>query len=379
MKNLIHNIIRSYEIEYDNDLYISKNFNVDCFFIFKVLKQRTLNSFFFNILSFIYIFFFCSIFKFLFECLFCSILILFKRFNKLISNSNIKSNAECVLVFIDLSGIGCSRFLKHKDFISKKLSNSIEDKIVVNYSFKDLISNNHIHYTHTMLIKAFLISLKILFSLYVNIFKKPSKKNISIILHSNDVFKLLIFNDYYNYFSNIIIDCHYERWNYIVSNLHPQKHNVLQHGFIAKDINFSSNFGSVKSFFVYDFEFYEILNIYYHDISDFYLLKPCKSSSLNKKEILLLSSPLFINKELEFLLRFSELFPDYTIFVKMHPLYNDYSDKFSDFDLKFTDDFTSSYNVVTYNSFSGYELASEGHSVFFLENNTFENYLKGFK
>lgn len=165
---------------------------------------------------------------------------------------------------------------------------------------------------------------------------------------------------------------HYDRWIYIASKLNNISLNIIQHGFLTKDIDFPFKFGIIEVLYVYDKEFVVLFRYHYTTIKIVKFIKPNlelkQINSIGYKSIFIASSMISINLEKD-IINWLLLKNKYKIYIKLHPAYN-YRDKFAEYgnNIEFIDYFPKVDCMVSYNSFLGYEYKALGENVLWINN-----------
>lgn len=186
------------------------------------------------------------------------------------------------------------------------------------------------------------------------------------------LFILILKNKKINFYTN----SHYDRWVYIVSKLENINLNVVQHGFLTKEIIFPFKFERIEILYVYDKEFIDLFKYHFRTIKTFDYIKPnlkLKHTNNNSESIFIASSMISINLEKD-LIRWLLLKNKYKIYIKLHPAYN-YRNEFYEYKdkIEFIDYFPKVNWMISYNSFLGYEYKALGENVLWLKD--YENNL----
>lgn len=248
-----------------------------------------------------------------------------------------------------------------------------------------LIKNKNLHYVKKDFfdISAYL-SLYEKYSAYKNTIKVvffiyKSKKKISKIEYNSlklHIYDLYIISIYYEFIKskkiNFFINSHYERWGYIASKIKNIDLNVIQHGFLANEINFPFKFGNINTLYIYDNKFIGLFQKYYSNIESIKYIKPnIKLVDVRHDDkyitVFIASSMLSVDMEksiIEWLLSKYQ----YRIYIKLHPSYN-YQDKFAQLEggVNFIDYFPKVDIMMCYNSFLGYEYKALGEKVIWMQ------------
>ncbi len=338
-----------------------KNINYNDSFYFKNYKITNLSNkkfYFFYLLSRLYTrFWLISILYFTGQFVYS--IFLLKKNNKILRNIAF-IDSEKSFYDINLIKISNLEYLK-KSFTSFSSYLSFYDKIL-----------------------AYLAVYKVI---YFIIKKRNSLLRIeynSLKLHVYDLYLVCLFililkNKKINFYTN----SHYDRWVYIVSKLENVNLNIVQHGFLTKDIDFPFKFGIIDVLYVYDKEFIILFKYHYTAIKIVKFIKPNlelkQIHSTGYKSIFIASSMISINLEKDFI-GLLLLKNKYKIYLKLHPAYN-YRNEFYEYKdkIEFVDCFPKVNFMISYNSFLGYEYKALGENVFWLkdyEDNLNELYKK---
>lgn len=155
-----------------------------------------------------------------------------------------------------------------------------------------------------------------------------AEKRRDMLLHSRDAVSLLMLAHYAktNPDLGFVTDDHYQRWSYILSHS-SQNFQIVQHGFLDKNIEFEHSFGLVHQLFVRDSSFLPYFTQYYDVLEWKWFPAPIllDSQQYAERAVFLASSFPSIDIEIEFV-RILRQRSDVPVIIKFHPSHH-YDDR----------------------------------------------------
>lgn len=226
---------------------------------------------------------------------------------------------------------------------------------------------------------------KIILHLYRLISKQSSKLLVDLTLQSLDSYKLILFILFMEKKDQDIFmtDDHYQRWAYLMSH-YAKNFTLVQHGFLDTAIEFKNKYGSVQHLYINDIVFLPEFSTYY-EIENFKLFSiklSLEISDLSETALLLASSFPFIDVEIKFLKRLTEVCK-IPVIVKLHPNHNydERKDQLLYYATKVSEsheNFSSKY-FVSYGSFLEFAYKQKNIRCFSIKNTNVEEIIETIK